>query len=125
MNILPFFDPGSHGCVVNASADVYWTGGGPTEAENQYRFVVIRNNTNPVTGLGTERILSMVDHAGLNDPNSYPVSTTGVYGGVTSINGTGSPNAHTFYLLGRKVASEHPNVTVVDASLSVLCVDTP
>src|SRR3989442_1759214 len=60
VNILPFFDPGSHGCVVNASADVYWTGGGPAEAENRYRFVVIRNNSNPVTGLSTERTLSMV-----------------------------------------------------------------
>ena len=27
VNILPFFDTGSHGCVVNASANVYWLGG--------------------------------------------------------------------------------------------------
>jgi hypothetical protein len=124
VNLLAFFDPGSHGCVASASADVYWSGGGAAETENRYRFVVIRNNTNPVTGLSTERTLSMVDHAGVNDPNYYPVSTTGASGGLTSDNGAGGTGAHTFYLLGRKVAPEDPNVTVADASLSVICVDT-
>ncbi len=87
VTILPFFDTGSHGCVVNASANVKWLGGGPVETENRYRFVLARNNPNPLTGTGTERILSMVDHADVNDPNYYPVSTTGVYTGLTNDNG--------------------------------------
>ena len=124
VTILPFFDTGSHGCVVNASADVNWGGGGPAGAENRYRFVVVRNNTNPVTGTGTERILSMVDQADVNDPNYYPVSTTGVFTGLTNDNGAGGGGAHTFYLLGRKVAAADPNVNT-QASLSVICSHTP
>ena len=86
--------------------------------------VVVRNNTNPVTGTGTERVLSMVDHADLNDPNYYPVSTTGVFTGLTNDNGTNGGGAHTFYLLGRKAAVADPNVSA-QASLSVTCVHTP
>ena len=122
VTILPFFDTGSHGCAVNASANVKWLGGG--ETENRYRFVLARNNPNPLTGTGTERILSMVDHAGVNDPNYYPVSTTGVYTGLTNDNGLNGGGAHTFYLLGRKVADEDPSVTA-QASISVVCVHTP
>jgi hypothetical protein len=125
VNILPFFDPGSHGCTVNASADVYWTGGSLAEAENRYRFAIVRNNTNPVTGGATERTLAMVDHAGSNDPNYYPISVTAGSGGLTSDNGAGGGGAHTFYLLGRKAAPEDPNVTVGDSSLSAMCVHTP
>jgi hypothetical protein len=85
--------------------------------------VVIRNNTNPVTGLGTERTLAVVDHPDLNDPNYYAISTTGVSGGLTNNNGVSGTGEHTFYFLGRKVSASDPNVTVTDASLSVMCVD--
>ena len=82
-----------------------------------------RANINPLTGTGTERILSMVDHADVNDPNYYPVSTTGVYTGLTNDNGASGGGAHTFYLLGRKVG-DAPDVTA-QASFTVSCVHTP
>ena len=123
VSILPVLDNGDHGCTVTASADVLWTGGSTNEVENRYRFVVIRNNTNPVTGLGTERTLAMVNHADLNDPNYHAISTTGVSGGLTNNNGVNGSGEHTFYFLGRKVSASDPNVTVTDASLAVMCVD--
>jgi hypothetical protein len=123
VSIIPVFDAATHGCVVNASADVYWTGGGVAGVENRYRFTVSRNNTNPLTGLATERTLSTVDQPGVDNPNYYPVSTTGAFLGLTGDNGLNGGGQHTFYLLGRKALVTDPNVIVGDSSLSVVCVD--
>jgi hypothetical protein len=65
----------------------------------------------------------MVNTSGEN-PNYYPVSTTRAYEGLTSSDGVNGTAEHTFYLLGRKVASTDPDVTVTDASTSVVCVQT-
>jgi hypothetical protein len=54
-----------------------------------------------------------------------PVSTTRAFTGLTNDNGASGTGAHTFYFLGRKVEGADANADVLDASLSVVCVDTP
>ena len=93
--------------------------------ENQYRFVLTRNNSNPVTNTGSERILELINNSGVNDPNSKPVATTQHFTGLTNTNGTNGTGSHTFYFLGRKVEAADATAPVLDASLSVICVHTP
>jgi hypothetical protein len=120
---IPGADVAVHGCVATASADMQNVGGG--EAENQYRFVLSRNNTNPTTNGGSERLLELVDNSGNDDPDSKPVSTTLHFTGLTNDNGASGAGAHTFYFLGRKVQAGDADAAVLDASLSVMCIDTP
>ena len=116
-------DAASHGCVVNASADVEHSGS--QGVENQYIFTVTRNDSNPVTNGGAERLLELVDNNGVNDPDSKPVATTSRFTGLTRTNGLSGGGTHTFRLLGRKVTAGTATTTVADASLTVLCVHTP
>ena len=82
--------------------------------------------TNPVTNAGSERLLELVDNAGVvNDPDYAPVATTQHFTGLTNDNGTNGTGSHTFYFLGRKVEAADSNTSAVDASLSVVCLDTP
>jgi len=121
---IPGSDAGAHGCVATASADVRNLGGGGG-IENQYRFVLTRNNTNPFTNTGSERLVDVVDNDGLNDPDYASVATTQHFTGLTNDNGANGTGAHTFYFLGRKVAAADVDTPVEDASLSVICLDTP
>ena len=116
-------DGSSHGCVATASADV--DSPGPTGQENKYRFVLSRVDTNPPTDGGSERIVELVDNEGADDPDSKSVATTRSFTGLTNDNGANGTGAHTFYLLGRKVEAADTNTSALDASLSVMCVDTP
>jgi hypothetical protein len=116
-------DNSAHGCIAVASADMDHAGA--QGLVSQYRFVLSRNNTNPVTNGGSERILELVNNDSVNDPDSEPVSTTLRFTSLTNDNGLNGSGAHTFYLLGRKVEAEDANADVLDASLSVMCVDTP
>lgn len=120
--IIPALDTKSHGCVATASADMDQTG--DVGVENQYRFVLTRNNTNPATDSGSERMLELVNNSGVNDPNSKPVSTTQHFTGLRNNNGVDGIGRHTFYFLGRKVEPLDRTSDVLDASLSVICVDT-
>jgi hypothetical protein len=113
---IPGGDGAAHGCVANASADV--ENPGPAGVENQYRFVVTRNNTNPATNSSSERIVEVVDNDGVDDPDSKSVSTMMAFTGLTNDNGASGSGAHTFYFLGRKV-------NPADSDFSVICVDTP
>jgi hypothetical protein len=119
--IIPADDAARHGCVATASADMKQAGA--VGVENQYRFVLTRNNTDPATDSGSERTLELVDNDGVNDPNSKPVSTTQNFTGLTNNNGVDGTGTHTFYFLGRKVQAVDANADVLDASLSVICVD--
>lgn len=121
---IPAVDPALHGCVATASADVFNIGI-PLGSENQYLFVLTRNDSNPPTGTGSERIVGLVDNNGINDPDSQTVSTTRHFTSLTRTNGVTSTGRHTFYFLGRKVDAGHADTTVLGASLSVMCVDTP
>lgn len=117
-------DTASHGCVVNASADVELSGS--SGVENKYIFTITRNDSNPVTNGGAERVLELVDNAGsVNDPDSKPVATTSRFTGLTRTNGLSGGGTHTFRLLGRKLTAGTATTTVADASLTVLCVHTP
>lgn len=116
-------DTASHGCVVNASADVDHSGG--EGVENQYLFTITRNDSNPVTNGGAERMLELVDNSGADDPDSKPVATTSRFTGLTRTNGLSGGGTHTFRLLGRKATAATATTTVLDASLTVLCVHTP
>ena len=120
---IPGGDGAVHGCVATASADM--ESGGAVGVENQYRFVLSRNNTNPTTNGGSERLLELVDNDGADHPDFKPVSTTVTSTGLTNDNGANGTGAHTFYFLGRKVEAGDANADVLDASLSVMCVDTP
>ncbi|TPW16957.1 MAG: hypothetical protein FD130_843 [Halothiobacillaceae bacterium] len=99
---IPAADALTHGCVATASADMAY--GGPSGVENQYWFVLSRNNANPLTNTGSERMLELVDN-----------KTNGANGG----------GSHTFYFLGRKVTAGTATADVLDASLSVSCIHTP
>jgi len=111
-----------HGCVATASADV--SNPGPAGTENQYRFTITRNDTNPVTNGSAERILEMVDNSGVDDPDSKPVSTVQHFTGLTNTNGLNGTGSHTFRFLGRKVEAGDTNTTVLDASFSIICIHT-
>jgi hypothetical protein len=119
---IPQSDTARHGCVVTASADV--TNPGPPVGENQYFFVIDRNTTNPPKNTGSERTLALVDYADVDDPDSQPVSTTQHFNGLTRSNGEDGTGRHTFYFLGIKGLAGNTNTTVLDASLSVICVHT-
>jgi hypothetical protein len=124
---IPAGDAEAHGCVATASADMDFAGA--ANEEYQYRFVLTRNNTNPTTNGGSERLLELVDNDlpgdGPNDPDSKPVSTTLTFPGLRNNNGANGTGSHTFYFLGRKVQAGDANADVLDASLSVMCIDTP
>ncbi|HEV8711767.1 MAG TPA: hypothetical protein VGX03_02940 [Candidatus Binatia bacterium] len=112
---------GSHQCVAIASADV--GSPGPAGVENQYRFVLTRNDSSPPTNTGSERTLELVDNSGVDDPDSKPVSTNLTFTGLTSTNGVNGTSTHTFRFLGRKVQAGDTTAAVLDSSLSVICVD--
>ena len=123
--VIPGGDAAAHGCVATASADM-GIGAAALGAENQYLFVLARNNPNPLLNTGSERLLELVNNGGgVNDPDSKPVATTQHFTNLTNWNGAGGGGSHTFYLLGRKVLAAHVDADVLDASLSVMCVDTP
>jgi hypothetical protein len=113
-------DTASHSCVATASADV--AAPGPQGAENQYRFALSRNDSNPLTNTGSERRLELVDNSGVNDPNFKPVATNQHFTGLTRTNGTNGTGSHTFYFLGRKIDAADTNATVETAGISVACV---
>jgi hypothetical protein len=116
-------DDRSHGCVVNASADV-GVPVAPERLENHYRFTVTWNDANPPTNGTPERTLEFYNHPNFNDLNSQPVATTRAFLGLTRSNGTGlTQNQHTFRVLGRKVQEGDSTATVFDASLSVICIE--
>jgi hypothetical protein len=114
---------GVHGCVATASADVF--NPPPPGVENQYRFVLTRNDATPATNTGSERVLELIDNPTINDPNSDAVSTNLHFTGLTSTNGLNGTGSHTFRFLGRKVQAGDTNTTVLDACLSVICIHTP
>jgi hypothetical protein len=120
---IPGGDMSSHACVATASADVH--NGGTAGVENQYRFVLARNNSNPVTNTGSERFLELVNNNGVDDQDYMHVATTQHFTGLTNDNGTNGGGSHTFYFLGRKIDNLDDDTTVVDASLSVICIDIP
>jgi hypothetical protein len=118
---------GVNDCMVVASADVTNPG---ASSEKQYVFTITRNNNgNGVPALaenGTpEKTLGFVDNTGIDDINTAPVSTNAVFTGLTSRNGIGGGNQHTFYLLGKKKTSTSPspNATVEDSRIDFVCVD--
>ena len=121
--VIPTTDALAHGCVATASADMDHNG--LAGVENHYWFALSLNNANPITNTGSERTLELVDNAGIEDPDSKPVSTTQHYNGLTKTNGYNGGGSHTFYFLGRKEAVGTLNADVLDASLSVSCVHTP
>jgi hypothetical protein len=121
--IIPAADAATHGCVATASADMDHNGA--AGVENQYLFVLARNDSNPLTNTGSERLLELVDNNDVNDPDSKPVSTTQHFTGLTRTNGVNGTGTHNFYFLGRKVEAGDSNADVLDASLSVICVNTP
>ena len=108
--IIPADDAARHGCVATASADMALAGA--VGVENQYRFVLTRNNTNPVIDSGSERTLELVDNDDVNDANSKPVSTTQTFTGLTNNNGVETTGTHTFYFLGRRFKRRMRALTV-------------
>ncbi len=125
-------DPREYGCVATASADV--KNPGPVFRENQYRFVLARDGYFPTVDSSDERTLELVDNAmvgtsgsqqqfiDVDDPDSESVMVTSFFTGVDATNGTGPPTKHYFHFLGRKVQQGDTNASVLDSSLSVICV---
>lgn len=118
---------GTNDCMVVASADVTNPG---ASSEKQYLFTITRNNNgNGSPALGengtSTRTLGFVDNSAIDDINTQPVSTNAVFTGLTSTNGIGGGNQHTFYLLGKKKTSTipSPNATVEDSRIDFVCVD--
>ena len=99
--------------------------GGAAGVENQYLFVLTRNDANPFLNTGSERLLELVDNANINDPDSKPVSTTQHFTNLTRANGVNGTGQHVFRFLGRKANAGTLTGDVLDASLSVICVHTP
>jgi hypothetical protein len=91
-----------------ASADVQNLG--PAGRENQYRFVLSRNDASPPADTSGERMVELVDNPGsIDDPDSKPIATTQTFNGVTRTSGVNGTGAHTFYFLGRKVEEGDSN----------------
>jgi hypothetical protein len=120
--VIPAGD-GSHDCVATASTDVTILNGDLDE-ENQYLFVLTRNDANPTTNGGSERTLALIDNTGVDDPNTKPVATTRPFFNIRDDNGIAGGGTHTFYFLGRKGSSLTADGTSEDVSFSVICVET-
>lgn len=114
-------DARTHTCVVIASGDMDHAGA--SGVNSRYRFVVTHNNSNPGTDSSSERILELVDNAGVDDPNAKPVSTNRTFFNVRRNNGVNGTGVHRFRFLGRKVQANDANANVLDSSLSVVCTD--
>lgn len=101
-------------CQAVASLDAINPGG--TQSDQQYIFTLSLDNSNPfVNANGAERTIEVRDNGGTDDPNFWPVSTNQFFS--LPANAT-----HTIRLLGRKVLSSNLNLTVDDASLSIICI---
>lgn len=103
----------SHSCMTVASGDVDNPGG--SVADQQYIFTVSIDNNNPITDGAAERTLELRDNATIDDPNIKPVATNDVFHVAANV-------SHTFRFLGRKVGAA-ANTSVLDSTLSVVCVD--
>lgn len=119
--VISALDNQSHACVATASADMQ----GPRDdspKENQYRFVLSMDTTNPADNGGSERMVETNQNEGVNDPDSIAVLTTHRFVGATGTNGPSGNGSHTIYFLGKKVLEEHVSRSVLDATLAVICV---
>jgi hypothetical protein len=104
--------------VANASADIDHNG--TVGSEQQYLVTLERNNTNPATNGGAERLVESVDNTGVDDPDQKPVATTRHFTGLTNSNGTNGTGVHNFYFLGR--IQQGSATDVLDRSVNVICV---
>ncbi len=123
-----FSNPAQRYCTATGSADAVR----PTLAngESVYYFTV-SNTPNPIFDQGQERTLTFWNQAGIWDNRIKEITTTG--GWMSPANAdpgyfTVAANpfifgSRTLYFLARKAAAATPNLTVIDASLTVTCTD--
>lgn len=99
-----------HYCVVLASANVVnpATGG---HTGYRYDFSV---GVDGSTSEWARMVLEMSDNASHDDPNYVPVTTQRMFG-------PHSAAAHTFRFAVRKQAAGNPNMTIDNASMTVIC----
>lgn len=99
-----------HYCVVLASANVVnpATGG---NTGYRYDFTVGVNGT--YSGWA-RMVLEMSDNPSHDDPNYVPVTTQRMFG-------PHSAAGHTFTFVARKQAASNPNMTIDNASMTVIC----
>ncbi len=122
-----FQNPTQRYCIATCSADALnpTTFNGPA---NQYRFTVSDSST---VGLdqGQERTLEFWNQLGVRDNNIKEITTTGGWPANANTPGyfsapptIGPFTGRTLYCLARKIGAA-PNMTVIDASMTVTCTD--
>ncbi len=128
LETVNFSNPTTRYCTATGSADA----ARPTIAngESVYYFTV-SNTPNPIFDQGQERTLTFWNQAGIWDNRIKEITTTG--GWMSQANAdpgyfTVAANplifgSRTLYFLARKASAFTPNLTVLDASLTVTCTD--
>lgn len=104
----------AHNCVVNACADA---GGAVVGVNNDYRFVVSTGVGGPGLDTAWERSVELNNNDGIDDIDSIPVCTTRLF--TIAVR---TPSV-TFYWLARKVEAADGDMTVLDSSLTAICID--
>ncbi|MGD9508932.1 MAG: hypothetical protein AB7I59_10610 [Geminicoccaceae bacterium] len=104
--------PHDHNCVITGAADLNNPGG--NASDQTYHLTVSVDNLNPLLDNSAARTVELRDQSGVNDPNVWPVATTSR---VVVQDGS----SHTIRLQCRKNSGSAPNLTILDSSLNVTC----
>jgi hypothetical protein len=102
----------AHHCVATASAQAVNPGGSSTE--NRYIFVLTLDNTSPSPNHPSARTIEFNDTPVLDDLTLLEVSSTFFFAAVP-------PGRHTIRWMARQASRDDENLTVDDASLSIIC----
>lgn len=115
-------------CVATGSADAFR----PTVAPGSYSYnFTVSNSPNPPLNQGQERTLEFLNQGNIWDNRIKEITTTGGWMNTVMANPgyfTVEPTPlvfanRTLYFLARKASAAYPNLTVDDASMTVVCTD--
>lgn len=101
-----------HYCVAIADARVINPASNTTG--HRYEFGVGYDSNSAASYDFSNMTLEMSDNAGVDDPNYYPVGTNRVFMNLSAA-------AHTIRFQARKMAAGSPNLTIDNASMTVIC----
>lgn len=100
----------NHQCFVSGSANVE---NPATGGKTGFRYDFTTKMDTAVSSFAV-MTLEMSDNPSHDDANFFPVTTTRIYTGVSAA-------AHTFSLVAREQSAANPDMTVTNATITVLC----
>ena len=106
--------PHRHGYVITASADLF-NPSGSAAIDQFYHITLSVDAVNPPLDNASARTVELEDNAGVNDQSIVPVSTN-VFVNI------GANSNHVVRFQCRKSSASQPNLTILDNSLTIVCI---